>query len=282
MIDGDRRREIFIVGASGPLSRLAASYLRFKDQLVTLIGRSTQNVAWKPAPGFLPAPGFPPQGSVVVFFAWPTSDRRWHVQRDFSEVVDAWSGVCRDNDVRFIFISSTQASDSVASTYGRGKRLAEHRVLANNGVVLRVGLVIDDSLDTLATFIRQSSVVALLLFAVGRVPIEPVHSSDFLESLDRLLNQEEIQGRMFSCSQKPVALRVLRKPDHLSSPKVGWVLRLLVAAIARGPKVLRQVALIDGLVGLVSRADEMNHDHTGGFINLSRMPWISDSIDRAT
>lgn len=275
MTDGVRSREIFIVGTSGPLSRLAASYFRSKGHAVTLIGRSTSDTEWKPESGFMPAPGFPPQESAVVFFAWPTSDRRWRVQRDFSEVVDTWSRVCRDNDVRFIFISSTQASDSVASAYGRGKRLAEHRVLANNGIVLRVGLVVDDSLDTLATLIRHGATVALPLLAVGRVPVEPVHSVDLLQSLDRLVNQD-IHGQRFCCNQEPIALRVLRKPDHLCKPKVGWILRLMAAAIAKGPLIVRQIALVDGLVGLVSRAYEMNNEHTDDFINLSKMSWMSE------
>lgn len=279
MKDIEAINKVFLVGASGPLSKLAAEHLRSERSSVTVIGRSTGDAESKPVPGFMPKKGFPPAGSTVVFFAWPTADRRWNTQRRFGDVVEVWSRVCRQNKVRFIFISSTQASDATASTYGRGKRRAEKLVLENGGIVLRVGLVIDDSLNTLATKIRSSWALSLPMCAVGRVPVEPVTSADFLESLSGLLDLKELECRTFMCHQGVIALRVLRRPDYPSKPKVGLALQLLVRIIARGPKIVRERVLIDGLVGLVSRANEMDGKDISDFVNLSTISWMPDQTN---
>lgn len=263
---------VLIVGSTGPLSRLLNEYLTLNGFRVKIVGRSISNSDIVVDDDYLLPHNVVQTSDTVIFLAWPTSIRDWSTQMNFVQTTSAWAKNSVSVSARFIFLSTTQASGCARSRYGRAKRSAELEVLRLGGLVLRVGLVVDDSIECLATRIRKTQLTRLLPGSIKKLPIELTSSRDLCESVLHLASVSTSDIQELQCASKPVSILSLIAGKVVGTPSSSAKLRAIMSVLNRLSGPLRDHPLIDGLIGLGDR-DASHMQELATFHNLSKRDW---------
>lgn len=270
---------VVIVGSSGPISLMLQERLRLCGVKTLCLGRSPQFSDVLISDEYETPNSEIGPADFVIFLAWPTSRRDLRSQLGFVETTEKWARFTKRVSATFLFISTTQAFSDSQSNYGRAKFAAERRVLENSGYVLRVGLIVDDSLDCLATRIRTSNLTRFLPRSIQILPVEPVSTHDFLDAVSRLVIHGPTDSMTYVCAQPMISLRHLATRSVASPPRVTKSLNFASKVLIRMPSFVRSASLIDGLIGLTDRGDgHLSEQAT--FQNLSTQRWDENCFSR--
>lgn len=265
-------RRVVLVGSTGPLSSLLNECLFLNGIRTKTVGRSSSNSDVLVGNDYLVPEQLLRAEDAVIFLAWPTSTRKRSTQTKFVQTTSEWARHSESVSARFIFISTTQASRGARSRYGRAKYLAEQEVLKFGGLVLRVGLLVDDSIECLATRIRSSPFARWLPDGIRKVPIELTSSRDITEAVLYLLGSSITTGQRFQCASTKVSVKSLIEGVARDTPPGTGLLNLITPFLDRLPSVFRDHPLIDGLIGLGDR-DSSHAEELTEFQNLSTRGW---------
>lgn len=110
------------------------------------------------------------------------------------ETVEKLAGICRQNGVFFIFISTMSAHQNALSEYGKHKFEIENKLDANLVSVLKLGLVMGNTgglFNTIKQTIAKASVVPLI--SGGKQPIQIIHIEDLTKIIEKV-SVEKLSG----------------------------------------------------------------------------------------
>jgi nucleoside-diphosphate-sugar epimerase len=150
---------------------------------------------------------FPNNIDAVVHLAADTSNAR-DLPSDF-EVKAAEILLNAANNIRakFLFVSSQTADINSPTGYGKTKWIIEQKVLSNGGIVVRPGMVYGGPLRGL--FGSLGRVISFLPFLPQFYPspkVQLIHVDDLALCLLRIIENENINSRIFSLGEKEPAL----------------------------------------------------------------------------
>ena len=187
---------IVITGANGFIGSAAATYFAALGWQVVTAGRKPHRNGYTHLPFNLesntPLQSRLPQNTDVVLHAayltLAQNNRAYELNSAGTKALldaAAASGV-----KQFIFLSSLSAKADAVSVYGRQKFACEKMVLAQNGCVVRPGLVIGRG----GLFAQMHAHIAagkrIPLFNGGQQPLQTVYINDLLEALRIIIAQQ--------------------------------------------------------------------------------------------
>ena len=132
---------VYLSGAQGNLGSEIAIRLesRSEVQLVKLKRDSENSYVHALESFYENSPG---GQTFLIHCGWDVSNRRIDKQEICLEDTQKLADFCQPRGIKMVFISSTSASNSAKSNYGKMKFRAQQSVLKAGGLVLRPGLVI--------------------------------------------------------------------------------------------------------------------------------------------
>ena len=189
---------LVITGANGFIGNAAATYFAALGWQVITAGRKPHRNGYTHLAFDLesetPLQGSLPQNTDVILHAayltLTQNNRAYELNRSGTKALLDAAAQCGAK--QFIFLSSLSAKADAVSVYGRQKFACEKMVLAQNGCVVRPGLVIGNG----GLFAQMHTHIAagkrIPLFNGGQQPLQTVYINDLLEALRILITQQRI------------------------------------------------------------------------------------------
>lgn len=236
---------VALVGGSGPLGQFLTDYLSLRGLQVTVFSRTTttnETMIDVLAPI---ETALIRRFDVIVYLAWNTNDRRKNVQMEHASAAARWAAAAQTANQKFIFASSTLASDNSLSNYGQAKWTAESAMARHSASILKIGLVCDDAYEFFATRLRRSWLWRLSLVS-SKVAVYPVSATAVGEAVLHMSRNDVGPHRVWLAEPLPVSLAsIVRYPEHVeSSPspldfKGGlWILKRLSSRLSHADRLL--------------------------------------------
>jgi len=135
---------VYLSGSHGNLGSEIAIRLESRPEIqLVKLQRDSENSYVRALESFYEST--PGVNSFLIHCGWDVSNRRIDKQEKCLEDTQKLAEYCKTRAIKMVFISSTSASNSAKSNYGKMKFRAHQSVLKAGGLVLRPGLVIFES-----------------------------------------------------------------------------------------------------------------------------------------
>ncbi|MCA6362600.1 MAG: NAD(P)-dependent oxidoreductase [Bacteroidetes bacterium] len=253
---------IVITGANGFIGSAAAAYFAALGWQVVTAGRTPHRSGYAHLAFNLESErplqaDLPQNTDVVLHAAYLTltqNNRAYELNRAGTQALLHAAAQC--GATQFIFLSSLSAKAGAVSVYGRQKFACEKMVLAQNGCVVRPGLVIGNG----GLFAQMHTHLAagrrIPLFNGGQQPLQTVYINDLLEALHIIITQQRKGAYTIATPQSipyrqffEIMARHLDKPARFLHFPLAPVKLMLRIARKLG---IRLAAGDDNLAGLQS------------------------------
>lgn len=165
-----------------------------------------------------------PEGTDVVIHLAANTTSQGSVSAD-QEITAAgrWQVEAREVGAKFIFISSQAASELAPTPYGRIKARIERTVLAEGGIVVRLGQIYGGAeLGLFGQLVRIVRALPVIPAFFPSPVIQLIHCDDAAEALLRIVERDDVQSGLFC----------LANPEPC---KFSIFLRYLVRNYRKGP-----------------------------------------------
>lgn len=247
--------KIAIVGASGALGSILTERLALSGHDVSALSRSSTSALGPVDVLETPSETLISQFDALIYLAWATRDRSTSAQTAHVNAARVWARNCQKHGVKMYFASTVLASESSKSRYGFFKHQAELAVLSENAVPLRIGLVIDDASNLMATRIRRACAKLPSLSRLLYWPVFPLSATDLTNAFLSILENDVQSGTRWLAPNSPVDLAKIaawpdspRRPSRIFQP-------VLKTLLTRKRGFLQSNQLFDGLVGMVNTSN---------------------------
>ncbi|MDQ3109069.1 MAG: NAD(P)-dependent oxidoreductase [Bacteroidota bacterium] len=102
-----------------------------------------------------------------------------------------------------IFLSSLSADHNALSVYGKQKAAIEDLFLAENGTVIRAGLVLGNGglFGAMREYLKFKNKIPL--FGSGEQPLQTVYIDDLVQAIDAIITKD-LKGKFVIATEKPI------------------------------------------------------------------------------
>ncbi|HVA65305.1 MAG TPA: NAD-dependent epimerase/dehydratase family protein [Elusimicrobiota bacterium] len=206
-----------ITGAAGFVGRSCARLLRAQGLGVREIGRSAPKGSdLYFALGDPINPALFDSAASLVHCAYDFRAESWNEIEKINVrgSIDLFETAKAGGVSRLVFISSVSAFEGCRSLYGRGKLEVEKEVLRMGGLVIRPGLVWDDSERGMHGRLKRLARLPILpIFGSGREPFVLVHAEDLARCVSAALRMNLPSGNSLitAANPQPVAFADILK-----------------------------------------------------------------------
>ncbi len=102
-----------------------------------------------------------------------------------------------------IFLSSLSADPNALSVYGKQKAAIEDLFLADNGTIIRAGLVLGDGglFGAMRNYLKIKNKIPL--FGSGEQPLQTVYIHDLVKAIDIIISKD-LKGKLVVATEEPV------------------------------------------------------------------------------